>query len=394
MSLRLTTDYRVLQHISAFALAWIAASYLFAYVLRPITIPQPSPGYHIDTLGKGQEAVHNLLYLSNALREDQTIVLLGSSELDPNFSRHFIPTNFFPQTHLSRVVSFGRAGFDTLGMYGLLDTLRPHLNTGSRLVIVLSPAWFRITDLWPRTFNEDFNDTVLLQLYLNDDPRSVFHDYLSGHQLEFNYMTPTQKMFLGDPSGMLDWNLPGFVVRTLNARAYAQREKLDMGLASLAKPVDPGHYDAGNGSALPWDEYEARARQMELRAMAGNDMWVRNKYYRLYAKRRAAGYTHYFLRHMNPEPEMNGLKLLLQLLKTSKVHALFVMQPVNSRIYDDLTVFDSIDARIAGLCREYNMDYLDMYAAPLEPGVLGDGQHLGELGWERVDREITRYFRL
>lgn len=394
MSLRLTTDYRVLQHITAFTTAWIAASFLFAYVLRPLTVPPPAPGYHIATLGKGQEAVDNLLYLSNALREDKTLVLLGSSELDPAFARHFTPTDFFPQTHLARVMSFGRAGFETLGIYGLLTTLRPHLNAGSRVVIMLSPSWFKSTDLSPKTFNEDFNDTALLQIYLNDDPRSVFHDYLTAHQPQFSDMTSTQEMFLGDPSTMLDWSLPGFLVRTINARAYSQREKLDLGLAALANPLAEEHYDAGNGSALPWDQYEALGRKLELASSRGNELWVRTKFYRMFIRRRAAGYTHYYPQRMNSEPEMNGLRLLLQLLKTNKVRALFIMQPINSRVYDDASSFDALDARITGLCREYGMGYLDMYGQPLEQGVLGDGQHLGELGWERVDREITRYFRL
>lgn len=394
MSLRLTTDYRVLQHITAFTLAWITASFFFVYVLRPITVPPPAPGYHIGTLGQGQVAVHNLLYLSNALRDDKTIVLLGSSELDPSRAPHFTPTRFFPQTHLARVVSFGAGGFETLGMYGLLTALRTHLNPGSRVVIMLSPAWFRVTDLEPRTFNDDFNDTTLLQIYLNDDPRSVFHDYLSWRQMQFRDMTPTQEMFLGDPSSMLDWNLPGFVVRTINSRAYVQREKLDLWLADLNGAAAEGQYDAGNGSALPWDRYEDMGRELELAASRGNELWVRDKFYRMFLRRRAAGFTHYYPRRMNPEPEMNGLRLLLQLLKTSKVHALFVMQPINSRIYDDVAVFDSLDARIGGLCREYGMGYLDLYAGPPEQGVLGDGQHLGELGWERVDREVTRYFHL
>ena len=59
MSLRLTTDNTVLQHLAAFALAWIAASSLFVYVLRPITVPPPNPSYHIPALGKGETAARN-----------------------------------------------------------------------------------------------------------------------------------------------------------------------------------------------------------------------------------------------------------------------------------------------------------------------------------------------
>ena len=394
MSLRLTTDYRVLQHITAFALAWVAASYLFVYVLRPITVPQPDPGYHVDALGKGEAAVRNLQYMSDALRGDHTIVILGSSELDPTFARHFTPTTFFPKSHLAKVMTFGRPGFETLGMYGLLYALRTHLNHGSRLVIMLSPAWFRITNLAPKTFNEDFNDNVLLQLYLSDDPRAVFHDYLISHQFEFRDMTPTQRMFLDDPDGILDWNFPGLVARTINARAYTQREKLDISLARLTGSSSVMYADSGKGKDLPWDEYEKSARDREVGIIAGNDLWVRNRYYPIYKKRRAAGITHFFPGRMNAEPEMNSLRLLLQLLSTSKVKALFVMQQVNPRVYDDVPNFYALDARIKGLCNEFGMGYMDMYAMPYQEGILGDAQHPSNYGWEEIDHEISEYFRL
>ena len=394
MSLRLTTDYRVLQHISAFALAWVAACFIFIYVLRPITIPQPEAGYHVDTLGKGETAVHTLLYLSDALRRDHTVVILGSSELGPIFGRRFTPTAFFPRTHLAKVITFGGPGFETLGIYGLLYGLRPHLNPGSRLVIMLSPAWFRGTDLSPKAFNDDFNDSVLLQMYLSDDPRSVFHDYLVSHQFAFKDMTPTQSMFLDDPDSMIDWNLPGFVVRTINSRAYTQREKLDISLARLTQGSDVEYLDSGEGQQLPWEEYEKSARDREIALIAGNDLWVRNRSYLMYKKRRDSGITRFFPISMNPEPEIESLRLLLQMLNTSKVKALFVMQPVNPRLYDDVPSFYAVDARIAGLCHEFGMGYMDMYTQPYEEGVLGDAQHPSELGWEQIDHEISGYFHL
>jgi len=394
MSLRLTTDYRLLQHLSAFSLAWVAASFLFVYVLRPITVSQPEPGYHIGTLGKGEPAVRNLTYLSAALRGGETIVILGSSELDAAHSYRFIPNIFFPKHHLARVFTYGRAGFETLGMYGLLYSLRPHLNPGTRLVIMLSPAWFRSTDLGPGSFNVNFNDNVLLQLYWGDDPRSVFHDYLIAHQFDFGSLTPTQEMYLDDPDSMLDWYLPGFIVRTVNARAYSQREKLNLHLAKLAQPASKEHYDAGNGKDLPWDEYEKSAREHELARMKANDLWVRNSYYKLYTHLHLYKNRQYFPSKMNPEPEMDGFRLLIQLLRRSKIKALFVMQPLNPRLYDDLQAFDPVNARIASLCQEYGMAYMDMYTMPYEEGVLRDGQHPGELGWEKVDREISGFFNL
>ncbi|MGE5624781.1 MAG: D-alanyl-lipoteichoic acid biosynthesis protein DltD [Bacillota bacterium] len=392
--LRLTGKYPVLEHIAAFAVAWVAASYLFLHVLRPITVQQPDPGYHIDTLGKGETAVRNIIYLSDALRRGKTIVILGSSELDRVLWNPYTPNLFFPQHHLARVYTYGRAGFETLGMYGLLYGVKPHLNANSRLVIMLSPVWFRTTDLQVANFSDNFNDTILLQDYWSDGVRSVFHDYLTSHQFEFSNMTDTQQMYLDDPSSILDWYLPGFLMRTVNARAYSQRVKLDLRLSRLSKDSSADSYSAGNGADLPWDRYEENARSLEAAHMTNNPLWVRDNFYRLYSSSDGWKHRQYYPPNMNPEPEIAALRELLQMLQRSKVKALFIMQPINPKLYDDVHRFDDLNARIGGLCREYGMHYMDMYSQPYEQGILRDGTHPGALGWERIDLEIERFFRL
>ena len=392
--LRLSGKHPLLQHIAAFTIAWLAASYLFVYVLRPITVPQPEPGYHIDAIGKGETAVKNLIYLTDALRGGKTVVVLGSSELDQQLWEPYTPNLFFPEHHLAKVFTYGRPGFEILGMYGLLTGVKPHLKPNTRLVIMLSPAWFRETDLAVKTFNENFNDSLLLQIYWSDSARQVFHDYLSAHQFEFTNMTATEDMYLDDPTSMFDWNLPGFLARTVNTRAYAQRVKLNLRLSRLTQSPEPDTYSAGNAADLPWDRYVSEARQHEMMHMTNNDLWVRNSFYSEYKSQGGTNHRLYFGSGMDPEPEMAALRELLQMLQLSKVKAMFVMQPVNPKLYDDLHRFDAIDARIAVLCSEYGMHYYDMYGLPYEPGMLRDSVHPGELGWERVDFQIARYFHL
>jgi D-alanine transfer protein len=394
-SLQLTTDNRVLQHVAAFALAWIVASFIFIYALRPIVVLPPQPGYHIRVLGKGETATQNLIYLAGALRGGDTIVILGSSELDRLYSSGiFIPTVFFPGHHLASVLTYGRPGFESLGMYGLLSALKPHLNVRTRLVIMLSPAWFRTTDMQPQIFNDNFNDNTLLQLYLNDDQRGVIHDYLVSHEADFSSMTTTQRMFLNDPSSMVDLDLPLFVTDQINSRAYGLREKLNLRLAQLGQPDTEPMFGTVHTQDLPWDRYESLARAREVAGMKNNAYWVRNWFYNMMIKKYKTLPIAYFPKDMQPEPEMNALKLLLQLLHRNKVKALFIMQPVNPRIYNDLATFDEVDARITNLCREYGMQYMDIYNQPYEQGILRDGSHPGELGWERIDRQIAEYFQL
>ncbi len=392
MSLRLTANYRVLQHIGAFALAWLVASYLFVHVLRTIPVKPPTPGYHIGDLGKGEVAVKNLLYLSSALRDGRTIVVLGSSELNTIFSRNYVPYVFFPQHHLAKVVTYGREGFETLAMYGFLSGLKLNLNPNTRLVILLSPDWFKSTDLLPEPFERNFNDSLLLQLYMTDDPRGVFHDYLTQHQADFRELTSTQRLFLNDPGSILNWDFPGFITKVINNRAYTQREKLDLLLSEAGEA--PYEWSPQPAADVPWIKFEEEARQMELRHMKNNNLYVRDSFYSSYIRLNPQNSRQYFPKGMDPEPEMTGFKSMIEVLRHSKVNVLFVMQPLNPRTFDDMHRFDAVDSRIAALCREYGMDYMDMYAAPFEPGVLRDPIHLGELGWEKVDKRIAEHFGL
>ncbi|WZB77000.1 D-alanyl-lipoteichoic acid biosynthesis protein DltD [Achromobacter insuavis] len=49
--------------------------------------------------------------------------------------------------------------------------------------------------------------------------------------------------------------------------------------------------------------------------------------------------------------------------------------------------------QVEALCARYAMACMDMYAAPYEIGTLRDVQHLGELGWLRVNQRIAEVFR-
>ncbi|MCC3262263.1 D-alanyl-lipoteichoic acid biosynthesis protein DltD, partial [Paenibacillus polymyxa] len=54
---------------------------------------------------------------------------------------------------------------------------------------------------------------------------------------------------------------------------------------------------------------------------------------------------------------------------------------------------EPVQRQVAGLCQAYAMTCMDMYDAPFEVGTLRDVQHLGELGWLRVNQKIAEVFR-
>ena len=84
---------------------------------------------------------------------------------------------------------------------------------------------------------------------------------------------------------------------------------------------------------------------------------------------------------------------LMALLRQHDVNALFVMQPLHPMVFKDLARFEPIQRDVAALCQRYAMTCMDMYSAPFEVGMLRDVQHLGELGWLRVNQKIAQVFR-
>jgi D-alanine transfer protein len=62
-------------------------------------------------------------------------------------------------------------------------------------------------------------------------------------------------------------------------------------------------------------------------------------------------------------------------------------------VFRDLDRFEPVQREVAAQCRRYAMRCMDMYGAPFEVGTLRDVQHLGELGWLRVNQKIAEVFR-
>jgi len=115
-----------------------------------------------------------------------------------------------------------------------------------------------------------------------------------------------------------------------------------------------------------------------------------NKYLRSIPE---GGKTAYQPQPLTGRDELRELDALMALLHQRRVNALFVMQPLHPMVFNDLDRFDPIQQQVAGLCQRYAMTCMDMYDAPFEVGTLRDVQHLGELGWLRVNQKIAEVFR-
>ncbi|WP_268576774.1 D-alanyl-lipoteichoic acid biosynthesis protein DltD, partial [Escherichia coli] len=126
----------------------------------------------------------------------------------------------------------------------------------------------------------------------------------------------------------------------------------------------------------------------------GNRYAVRDDFFDKYLQTVAAGgKTAFQPQPLTGKDELRELEALMRLLRNHGVNALFVMQPLHPMVFRDLDRFTPVQRQVEALCARYAMACMDMYDAPYEIGTLRDVQHLGELGWLRVNQRIAEVFR-
>ncbi len=366
------------QHALAAALALAAAAAagwgaLHALALKTEPVPAAAPGIYIPNLGNTlQEQTRNLSRLSQALRTGDRLVILGSSELTSSDLR-FVPYRYLADELQMPVLAYGHSGFQSLGMQLVLAALADDLSPASRVVVMLSPGWFDGEGgLGPDEFKEHANP-LLPRLLRQPEGRAQLLRWLEAK---------------GDAG--VAWSMAA-------EQAYVFRQRLvDLWTPAHAAPApEPEH--AGPAAAarvVDWDALASQAQGAEQVLMANNRYAVRDDFFDKYLRTvPEGGKTAYQPQPLTGRDELRELTALMALLRQRGVDALFVMQPLHPMVFKDLDRFTPVQREVAALCQRYAMRCMDMYGAPFEVGTLRDVQHLGELGWLRVNQKIAEVFR-
>ncbi|MGH8818498.1 MAG: D-alanyl-lipoteichoic acid biosynthesis protein DltD [Achromobacter pestifer] len=354
----------------AAACGWSAWHFL---ALKTEPVPTAAPGIYLPNLGNTlQEQTRNLSRMSQALRTGDRLVILGSSELTSNDLR-FVPYRYLADELQMPVLAYGHSGFQSLGMQLVLAALADDLSPASRVVVMLSPGWFDGDGgLGPDEFKEHANP-LLPRLLKQPQGRAELARWLRDK---------------GDAS--VAWSM-------MTEQAYVLRQRLvDLWTPAYAAPVPEREQEGPAAAArvVDWDALANQAQSAEQDLMTSNRYAVRDEFFNKYLRTiPEGGKTAYQPQPLTGRDELRELTALMALLRQHNVNALFVMQPLHPMVFKDLARFEPIQQEVAGLCQRYAMTCMDMYSAPFEVGMLRDVQHLGELGWLRVNQKIAEVFR-
>ncbi|WP_454696073.1 D-alanyl-lipoteichoic acid biosynthesis protein DltD [Achromobacter aegrifaciens] len=365
------------QHALAAALALAAAAAagwgaLHSLALKTEPVPAAAPGIYIPNLGNTlQEQTRNLSRMSQALRTGDRLVILGSSELTSNDLR-FVPYRYLADELQLPVLAYGHSGFQSLGMQLVLAAMAEDLSPASRVVVMLSPGWFDGEGgLGPDEFKEHANP-LLPRLLRQPEGRAEVVRWLQAK---------------GDAG--VAWSMAA-------EQAYVFRQRLvDLWTPAHAAPAPEREREGPPTAArvVDWEALAAQAQGAEQALMGGNRYAVRDEFFNKYLRGiPEGGKTAYQPQPLTGRDELRELDALMALLRQRDVNALFVMQPLHPLVFKDLDRFGPVQREVAALCQRYAMRCMDMYSAPFEVGMLRDVQHLGELGWLRVNQKIAEVF--
>ncbi|KAK76743.1 DltD C-terminal domain protein [Bordetella bronchiseptica E014] len=381
---------RLLSHLAAMASAvalslglyWGADGALSALVHPHSSVASVRDNY-LPNLGPdwGTQNV-NLNRLGNALA-DGTLVVLGSSELSSHDLR-FVPYRFFPQELKVPTLAYGHAMFQSYGIVSVLEAVADSLTPNTRLVIMVSPAWFASGGQLPRSaFAEHVTGPVWDRLWDKPATREQMQDWIADNaNWGLLWLIANGQVAELKDKIALWWNSRG------ERAPDRPRSPLAVPAHKYVSWPAAARLDAGR-----WHDLLGQARGIEAELGGHNPYDVRDDYYRQYLAPLNSPARNEFP-EMPPmtRPELGDLARVMALLQQRKVRAYFVIQPFNPKLILDVERFDPVADAIKGMCARYGMGCLDMYSVPFQSGMVRDDMHLAELGWAIADQGIAEFF--
>ncbi|AJB26980.1 D-alanyl-lipoteichoic acid biosynthesis protein DltD [Bordetella pertussis] len=295
----------------------------------------------------------NLNRLGNALA-DGTLVVLGSSELSSHDLR-FVPYRFFPQELKVPTLAYGHAMFQSYGIVSVLEAVADSLTPNTRLVIMVSPAWFASGGQLPRSaFAEHVTGPVWDRLWDKPATREQMQDWIADNaNWGLLWLIANGQVAELKDKIALWWNSRG------ERAPDRPRSPLAVPAHKYVSWPAAARLDAGR-----WHDLLGQARGIEAELGGHNPYDVRDDYYRQYLAPLNSPARNEFP-EMPPmtRPELGDLARVMALLQQRKVRAYFVIQPFN---HDLLGQARGIEAELGGH-NPYDVrdDYYRQYLAPL-----------------------------
>lgn len=334
--------------------------------------------------------------LKNGL-EGGVPVIIGSSELAEKFP--YQPYKYFPEKFGLSVNAFGDQGFQIMTIIAALQMVKKEqAYENGRITILISPQWFIDGK---GTHPEIMNNKLF-------SPENLAHLCFNPELGE-----ASRKVLLDYASSWKELRIPSFVLSLCDTHPASQKiiwlaNEIVQASRQLQFLVNPELSETQKTGISPtadkrWSSSPQWSAEKEKAAEFHNDN-CHNAF---------DTYDEYFIKYLKPEIDKGRLPLkipppppmatnieylhflqLLHELRDFKRKPLFVLLPLNPKIYGNIAILDPIMHQVAVDLKDEGFGVLDLWSIPYKNGRLHSQGHPGALGWVEIGEGLTKHFEL
>lgn len=333
------------------------------------------------------------------LMENNYLSLQGSSEFVVPVSQ--LPTKIFPAKGMEKVVTNGRAYFQTINHTELLGS-ENNENKDAKIALFLSLQWFCDEGgIEPKNFQANFAPVQFYKYLANpeisDKNKKTYatrvNDLLEGNT-QFAAEKIYSKLYISD-------ELEYKIVKGLLTPYFLCREKMvelkDKGLLyrrlELLNDKKPGE----ELKEINWKEEEKKAEEEAKTKETNNDFFVDDNYYNKYLKDNLKAHKD-SKKNINlmKSKEFDDYELYLDTCIDLGVKPYIILIPTNGRWYDHTGMTketrDNFYDTAQKIAEEKGFEVLNLKDEEYTPYFMYDIMHLGWKGWIKVEEELYKHY--
>lgn len=333
------------------------------------------------------------------LMKNDYLSLQGSSEFVVPVSQ--LPTKMFPAKGMEKVVTNGRAYFQTINHTELLGS-ENNENKDAKIALFLSIQWFCDEGgIEPKNFQANFAPVQFYKYLANpeisDKNKKTYatrvNDLLEGNT-EFAAEKIYSKLYISDGLGSK-------IVKGLLAPYFICREKMvelkDKGLLYRRLELLNDKKPATELKEINWEEEEKKAEEEAKTKETNNDFFVDDNYYNKYLRDNLKAHKD-SKKNINlmKSKEFEDYELYLDTCIDLGVKPYIILIPTNGRWYDHTGMTketrDNFYDTAQKIAEEKGFEVLNLKDEEYTPYFMYDIMHLGWKGWIKVEEGLYKHY--
>lgn len=337
-------------------------------------------------------------YLLRHLVGENTITVLGSSELSSDEETPYYPFNCFRSEKLN-ALRVGRGGCQSLVHAGIIAAMGEKLE-GKKVMLIVSPQWFTKEGIQKEAaaafISPDIFEEVLRNKEISEESKEAFAkralSVLVGSEKTkktYDALKPIYDNY--QKKGLKDRIL-------LTAENYKSQWHYKKNMLEELRGKDTsGFKQVETNPELPTKEEMLRqAAKRAERKSSNNAYEVQDDYFNEYMKSRLSS-----LKNSQKDVdysdsvEYDDLRLFIKMAKEQDIDLKLISIPLHGK-WSDYTGFpkekrERYYEKIRSLAKEENLELIDYSDHEYDPYFLKDIMHIGEKGWVYIDEEIQKF---